>query len=269
MRSSLRKRRFGLFIETLLLIGLVVAVGLGVVALNRLRQATNIQTAAQDLQTGRPASTDTDVNLLAETATPDDVTPSPFPTLDPSATFPQSPPATLRPEDPMIGAACGLRETDINTVVADSTTIVRGTITQVPPARWSTPDGRRPANPHDPQSTGNIIYRPVVMRVDEYLKGEQPRRALVLLARGGTVGQDSFNYCGDPLYTFQKGEQVILFLRPPEEGLGTIPPETTGGPPLLAIVEHYTINSDGQAVNINRQVPLQQLLDEIQAAIRP
>jgi hypothetical protein len=167
----------------------------------------------------------------------------------------------------MNSAACGLRETDINYVVDNATTIVRGTVRHVPPARWSTPDGRRPANPHDPKGTGNFIYRPVVMQVEEYFKGEQPRRELVLFARGGTVGQDSHDYCGDPLYTFQEGEQVVLFLSPLAAGLGPIPPATPGGPPLSAIVEHYTISAEGQATNIRRQVPLQQLLDEIQAAI--
>jgi hypothetical protein len=191
--------------------------------------------------------------------------PYPAPTIDLSRAVPPS--IAPRPEDPYRASACGLRETDINFVVRTSSVIVRGTVKEVPPPRWSTPDGKRPPNPHDPQGTGNLMYRPVVVEVQQYLKGEQPQRTLVLLARGGTIRQDTQDYCGDPIYTFQNGEQVVLFLYPPEEGLGPIPPAARGGSPVWAISEHYIIADDGQAFNIAHRVPVQQLLDEIRAAL--
>lgn len=266
MHSSPR-RRFGTLIEALLLTGLVAALGLGGVMLYRAQQPRDISASVPQPQTAYGTETGTDIAFFDETATPSDVmsSGSDDPILSPPLPSSSYNP---KPEDPLHVSACAQRETHIEVVMDYSPIIVRGTITQVPPPRWSTPDGRRPANPHARDSVG-IIYRPVVLEVEEYLKGEQPQRTLVLLAAGGAIGQDSLSYCGDPIFTFQEGEHVVLFLYPPEETFGVISHDTPGGPPLLDIAEHYTVTSDKQAFNIRRQIPLQQLRDEIEASMRP
>ncbi|MBA3943988.1 MAG: hypothetical protein H0X37_05430 [Herpetosiphonaceae bacterium] len=138
-----------------------------------------------------------------------------------------------------------------------STIIVIGTIKQVEPARWTTADGRRPANP---QAARHVIFRPVTLEVERYLKGQLPQQQLRVFAWGGSIGKDRFEQYPDYLYTFRVGERVVLFLHlydPTgiEAGLQ--------GVQFWGPVEHYTITTDNQAVNFYRTVPLQQLLDEI------
>jgi len=186
----------------------------------------------------------------------------------PSSSMLQSSASARQPETPIYVRACGQRVTDVKVVNDVASMIVRGTVTHVSPPRWSTPDGTRPRNPHARESAG-FIYRSVTIDVEHYLKGEQPDQTLLVIAAGGTVGQDTFDYCGDPIFTFQEGEQVVLFLYPrdaPANPSGDAPP---GGPRTMGIAEHYTITDDGQALNIQRQVPVQQLLDEIQVAHHP
>jgi hypothetical protein len=79
----------------------------------------------------------------------------------------------LRPEDPYYVLTCGHPISDLNVLTDFAPIIVRGVVTQVGPARWSTPDGTRPPNPHA-RDTRETIYRPVIVQVDEYLKGAQP-----------------------------------------------------------------------------------------------
>jgi hypothetical protein len=262
MQSQPRNRRTSRIIEVVVLVGVLGTLGFAVFAIGRPNGAATMNDAATAaLQEATAPPEDTAVPVPTGAAA------YPAPTMAPSS-LPQPSASITAAEEPLLVTVCGLRETNIKFLVDNSITIVRGIVKHVPPARWSTPNGQRPANPHAPDRIG-IIYRPVILQVEEYLKGDMQQRTEVLLARGGTVGQDSVDYCGDPLYTFQEGEHVVLFLDLPEEGLGPIPPETPGGPPLLTIREHYTLTADGQARNIDRQVPFQQLRDEIQAASHP
>lgn len=235
MPPSPRPRRVHTLLDAVLLIGLVAAVGVGGIVLYR--------TAAPRASV---------------------VSPSPLP----GSSMPQSSASARQPETPIYVQACGQRVTDVKVVNEVASMIVRGTVTHVPPPRWSTPDGTRPRNPHARERVG-FIYRPVTIDVEQYLKGEQPDQTLLVIAAGGTVGQDTFDYCGDPIFTFQEGEQVVLFLYPHDAHASPIGDAPPGGPRTMEIAEHYTITDDGQALNIQRQVPMQQLLDEIQAAHHP
>lgn len=169
---------------------------------------------------------------------------------------------TPNPDDPVHIGVAGEESGNIEISTDQASIIAIGTVKQVMPARWSTPDGLRPANPRETSPEGYLIhtiFRPVLLEVEQYLKGEQSQRELLLFAWGGTVGADSVEISGDP-YEFREGERVIVFLVPDHR--------THNNSPLLGIVERYTITPDGQAVNSLRSVPLQELIKEIQEAER-
>jgi|GEM_PF-4977532 len=167
-----------------------------------------------------------------------------------------TPVPTLKPGDPWARRAYGTRMTDINYLTDRATTIVRGTVTGIGEAKWTTPDGERPVNPHSDNNTYGI-FTPVSVRVQTYIKGTQPGSELLLMAAGGTIGQDSAVWASDNLFNFQVGEEVIVFLRGPE---------VLHGSEIWTIIEHYTITSDDSATNLHLTIPVSQLLDEIKAA---
>ena len=87
--------------------------------------------------------------------------------------------------------------------------IVIGTVKQVLPDRWDTPAGGRPADACS-MSTPHNMFRPVLVEVEQYVKGEQPQRIVQVYAFGGTVGKDKTTYRSSSLYTFREGERVVL-----------------------------------------------------------
>ncbi|HEX5505377.1 MAG TPA: hypothetical protein VFW96_22355 [Thermomicrobiales bacterium] len=141
--------------------------------------------------------------------------------------------------------------------------VIVGTVRQVLPTRWDTPDGRRPANPHD-KANPYTIYTPVLVDVEQYLKGQQPQSQLLLYAFGGQVGQDVAQRKPDSLYTFHDGERVVLFLSERSHE-----PRSLNGNPFWDVLEHYTITQDGAATNYYRRVPLAQLRAEIADVQKP
>ena len=141
-----------------------------------------------------------------------------------------------------------------------ATIIAIGTVKQVMPARWTTPNGQRPPNPHA-ASNRETIFRPVLFDVEQYLKGQQPQDRLLIFAYGGQVGQDSVRLENDDTFEFREGEQAILFLVNHGRSLN--------GSLMWDINAHYTITQDGKATNSYHTLPLQQLLNEIQAALKP
>lgn len=148
-----------------------------------------------------------------------------------------------------------------------ATYVIDGTVRQVGPARWTTPDGRRPANPWAVDNR-HTIFTPVLVQVADYLRGTDVTSEVLVYAIGGAVGQDSVAYDSDDLYTFREGERVILFLNPMR---AVLPIQTVNGLPLREVVDHYTIRGE-KATNtyyndmngvIGPSIPLQRLLDDI------
>lgn len=134
--------------------------------------------------------------------------------------------------------------------------IVVGTIAEVGPARWNTPDGQRPARTVcDGEPLPNaIIYTPARVRVEQVVKGAITSAEIDVLLDGGTVGPDSLLTFGDqPLVADQR---VLLFL--------------VAIPAGQFILARYTINPDGTAAPSlvpTDSRPLQQLLSEIASLI--
>lgn len=149
-----------------------------------------------------------------------------------------------------------------------ATMVAIGSVQQVLPARWNTPAGGRPSNPHSWESKQrDTIYTPVIVRVEAYLKGVQPQPWVLIFSNGEVVGQDSVTYSGRGNHTFREGERVVVFLdeRVPAGSQGAMIALDSASfwNPVSA---HYVVTQDNLATDGFRAVPLQQLLAEIAAA---
>ncbi|MGN6361759.1 MAG: hypothetical protein ACTHNK_15350 [Thermomicrobiales bacterium] len=150
-------------------------------------------------------------------------------------------------------------------------TIAVVTVREIRPARWDTPDGARPANACGGPPY-HLIFTPVLVEVEQYVRGAQPARTLLLAADGGQVGPDRFwpsTIDGYQIDEFHVGARMIVFLNQPNGLLQAIGSTTLWQAPF-----RYSITADGM-VTVRakesfdrRTIPLRQLLDEI-AAVKP
>jgi hypothetical protein len=141
--------------------------------------------------------------------------------------------------------------------------IVVGTVTEVLPARWTTPDGSRPANPHETVPEEFTIFTPVVIELDappllarpeeelsSYLAEISTSGRIVVATLGGTVGDDAvvtenFHHkleLGDRVVTALSSayfdDQARQSLFATEAGAAWTPGQT------------YQLDNDGTAVTI-------------------
>ncbi len=92
--------------------------------------------------------------------------------------------------------------------------IVLGTVRERQPARWTTPDGRRPVNPH--AQDGLQIISPILVAVEQVPKGAYPLPDIYLAAPGGTIGPDCAEYSGSGPRAQHSLNRRILYLLNPE-----------------------------------------------------
>lgn len=166
--------------------------------------------------------------------------------------------STPRPADPYIRGVVVDRVPTVAHSVRESTLIVIATVRRVLPARWTTPDGQRPANPHSAPFT---IVTPVILEIERVLKGQSSTSLLYLSGSGGKVDRDVLDYTG-VFTTAQVGDRLILFLR--ESLLWNLRIE---GAIPWAVFDHYTISEGNLVATQGQTLPLQQFLDQIAAAM--
>jgi len=100
---------------------------------------------------------------------------------------------------------------DVRVAQADSVALV--TVETVGAARWNTLDGKAPSQPIQEliQLRMNpVIFRPVTLRVERYLKNPQPELTLTIHQVGGEV--DGISVHAPEGIEFQEGTQAIVFL---------------------------------------------------------
>lgn len=173
---------------------------------------------------------------------------------------------TLAPDEPFISRVCVAPESPDDPTVATRKTlmapvVVIGTVRRVAPPRWTTDDGRRPANPFaqdymDPQF--KTIITPVEVSVEQYLKGTGPEASITLWAYGGTIGRDTIDHCGDTQSIFEVGQRVVVFLQQ-----RTFPKSEE---PLFSVNSRFTVGANNEATTDGYTIALPQLLDEIRKA---
>jgi hypothetical protein len=197
--------------------------------------------------------------------------PSDLATVEPPAqaaepTRPAPPPPPTRthaPDDPYVVRKVVDRIPVTARSVEWSSLVVRGRVTHVGPARWTTEDGARPADPWSPDNV-DFIFTPVSVAVLSTLKGEAAVGSeLTLMALTGQVGKDYYRQSGD-FYVFSTGQEVVLFLSPLYE---QVPLRTLDGQPLWQMRERYTLDASGNAYNYYKKMSASQLFAEIEAAL--
>jgi len=247
-------------VDSIILIAVVIALGI-VVAFFAL-SGRNAQTSPTVASMDAPAETPKAILLPTLPAAGPSSTPEtpntsqiPIPNLTPRVMPSRPTQPTPLPSDPYQVLATGTRDTfDPKIIAQDSSIIVVGIVQDILPARWTTIDGRRPANPHANSNT-DTIYTPVLIKVETDVKGLGIQQQLYLYAWGGAIGQDSATWQLDAMYQFKEGERAVLFLN--ERG------QLLNNSPLWSINEHYTIDTKDNADNGYQSLPLQKLLEQI------
>lgn len=189
---------------------------------------------------------------------PNHETVTPKPTIANVPTRIPSP--THRPEDPHCYTVREERIAQPDSYTRISTLVVIATITTIHPSRWSTPDGQRPPNPWDPQSSVGI-YTLVEAQVEQTLKGTAPASVSIQIPYG-TVGADCALAPDSTANFTNTGERVVLFLMSPPP----LEPKQLNGVTLWWLHERYTITSAGQATNKYQTLPLSELAAIVTAA---
>lgn len=178
----------------------------------------------------------------------------------PSGPLPAQP--TPKPDDPYHMSSCAEREREINQLMSFNPIVIVGRVQEVLPARWTTPDGKRPSNPHATTSDGSIRYgivTPITIAVEQNIEGQMNDQAITILIGYGVIGQDSVDQCGNAdLEQFRVGERVLLFLG--GKGRSSVDVNAWG------IYDRYTITPQNQAINEFQQLPLSEIIAKIQNA---
>ncbi len=186
---------------------------------------------------------------------------SEFDDVAPTPAVGYTPAPTPLPSDPISSIGYPLDFTNVTAKTDASVKVVRGTISEIQSARWTTEDGSRPANPHSLNNT-DMIFRPVLVDVDTYLKGSGQSTVMVM-ALGGKIGQDETVW-GNDTHKFHVDDPVILFLN--DEGVN--PDLKIDGYSPLMVTARYLISSDSTSATDGEQrtIPLEDLLDEVEDA---
>ena len=138
-----------------------------------------------------------------------------------------------------------------------SNLILIGSVKEILPARWNTPDGKPPENAFEGSGLNDVIYRDVVISVDQYLKNPLSSNEVVVRMLGGTVGNLTLDVEDEP--SFEPGEDVLLYLvedtKPATKDLEPEHFRVTG-----SFQGKYTLTGDGKAVKSGETADLGELL---------
>lgn len=115
---------------------------------------------------------------------------------------------------------------DLRTLANQSSFVVEGTISQVYPARWTTPDGNRPANLQDMTTNPQIQLRtPVRVLVGKVFKGSNDLaasmaqdRSVLFSMPGGSDGQITVQNEDNPTPKLGATVRIFLSKAPPVAG---------------------------------------------------
>ena len=145
----------------------------------------------------------------------------------------------------------------------NSDLILIGSVKEILPARWNTPDGEQPENALEDLGLHEVIYRDVVISVDEYLKKSLSSNEVVVRVLGGTVGNLTMDVEDQP--SLEPGEDVLLYLVN-----DTHPATKNLGPEYFVVCGcfqgKFSLSEDGKAVSKGGTVELEEILKLINAS---
>lgn len=199
-------------------------------------------------------STTISANSVASTTPNSGIEAYPMPTSTVVNLTPSAPPP--KPSDPWQVAVFAEPNTqNVKELTEMSTAVIRGTIEDILPARWSTADGKRPDNPFD-RSKSEYIYTPIIIRTTTTFKGQAT--AMITMTVGiGAIGNDSLTRHPIEVYSFSKGQDILVFLSESyDASVGTV----------LDFYDKYVITDDSEASDFYRTLPLSEIIKDIELA---
>ena len=181
-----------------------------------------------------------------------------LPAAAPQATARSTPLPTVAP--PYHVGVSGFGDPPPSALVQHASLIVRGTVKQVGPTRWTTPDGKKPAGYDKAPAFGVYsIYRPIYLTVHELYKGQLEEQEIILFAPGGGYAEESLTY-EDQAFHYRPGDGVVVFAS--HKGL------YLGGRKMWNIEGKYRIEDGIAKQNVSTR-PADDLIYEIKAEVNP
>jgi hypothetical protein len=162
-----------------------------------------------------------------------------------------------------IGVSCLVEYMSPEVLTKKSDLILTGSIKEILAARWNTPDGKSPDKNFNELDGEDVIYRDIVVSVDNYLKNSLSSEEVIVRILGGTVGNLTMDV--EDMPSFEPGEKVLLFLDEDTD------PATKNLDPEHFVVcgsfqGKFSITEDGKAINKGEIVELEELLKLINAS---
>ncbi len=99
----------------------------------------------------------------------------------------------------------------LNELADQSEAIVIGTVKEISPSRWNTPDGKRRGKTVDDIGEFDTMYTDISISVEKYLKGSLNKDEVIVRTEGGEDNYTIVTVDYEP--SFKEGEKVLVYLR--------------------------------------------------------
>lgn len=197
-------------------------------------------------------------------------TPAPTPTSQPGQKPPkQFPTPTPIPENtPIYIETSGHIIPNYEWGVSQAESAIIGVVKSKLPARWNTPDGKRPPIWWGLPGEKRVeygIFTPFVVEVQRYLYKPQMETEIIVAMAGGQVGIDSQKAGSGDAPVFEVGQRFLAFVdRHPDPGMrDTV---RVDGKVFWIPAFKHDITAEGRARNRWMDLPLDEVVRRIEAA---
>ncbi|WP_319506076.1 hypothetical protein [uncultured Methanolobus sp.] len=150
---------------------------------------------------------------------------------------------------------------DFNGLNEKSETILIGTVKEILPSKWNTPDGKRPAKLINDFGPNDTMYTDVVISVEQYLQNPLNNKEVIIRVEGGEDEYTIMDVDYEP--SFVLNERVLLYL---DEDISPLLKDE--GQQHYVVTGLYqgkfTLNGKGMAVRMDKNMELEELLKIIE-----
>lgn len=164
---------------------------------------------------------------------------------------------------PISGTLAYLNFTELN---QRSESIVIGTVKEILPSKWNTPDGKRRGDTIENLGEYDAMYTDVIISVDKYLKNPLEQKEIRVRIQGGE--DEVVKMVSDSEPSFKEGEKVLLYV---SKDVSTIFKDFSPEHYLVigSSLGKFTLTDDGMAVREYEYVDQTELLDAIEKGYEP
>lgn len=166
----------------------------------------------------------------------------------------------------LISSSASLAYLNFTELNQRSESIVIGTVKEILPAKWNTPDGKRRGDTIENLGEYDAMYTDVIISVDKYLKNPLEQKEIRVRIQGGEDEVVKMAFDSEP--SFKEGEKVLLYV---SKDVSTRFKDF--GPEHYLVIGaslgKFTITDDGLAVREYEYVDQKELLDAIEKGYEP